>query len=96
MSEIDTHFSEMVGTLREARQVVEREMASLSQAAHLDRRALVVLDHSVRGFAMQAHALVLMMTERGAADGIADTQELVRFFQGAREQIASFLIVGHE
>jgi hypothetical protein len=96
MSEIDAPASEMVGTLREARQVVERDMASLSQASHLDRRALVVLDHSVRDLAAQADVLVLMMAERGAPDGIADAQELVRFLQAAREQIASFLIVGHE
>jgi hypothetical protein len=97
MVEMDAHFSEMIDTLVEARQVVEGELSSLSQASGLDRRSLVVLDHSVRDFAAQADALVLMMAERGAPAEInGDAKELQGFFQLARERIASFLTVGRE
>lgn len=96
MSEMEPLFQEMIDTLRGARQAVGSELEALAAAQYVDRRSLVVLDGSVRGFAAQADALVVMMTERDAPDDLVDAaEELVDFFQGARERIETMLTLGH-
>lgn len=90
-------FSEMLETLRIARDAVRSELESLSQKPFVDRQELEILEGSVRGFAREAEVFVAMMAERHAGDELLGAvEDLVSFFQDAQKWIEARLAAGQE
>lgn len=88
-------FSDMLETLRIAREAVRGELGSLSQKPFVDRQELEVLEGSVCRFAKDADALDAMMAERHAGEEyVAATEDLVDFFRDARKQLEAMLAAG--
>jgi len=92
---MSTSFGEMIDTLREAQHVVRAEIECFEQDRGRDSEVLMQLGRLVRKLAGQADSLLVVMTDRDAADTLVEVaEEIFDFFSGTEQKIENLLRAG--
>lgn len=92
MAETDAPFAEMISTLEGARLAVQADLESLLHSTPWDVSALAKLHKAVCSFASQADSVFVLMITRNVSERLMDqVEDLVDFFQDAKQRIASRL-----